>query len=203
MNVKKCSNAAGALDRKDGAAQKKAKKPRWMKWGAMAACLVVLGGIAAWRATTHGGSRVIRAYRTNSADCYAAPFPGEVTVTSAVREAREKYAAEPVRFLLGFSIYKEDGGKTVQLSGEERMAEDQRLISLGYKLYEAECWIYQGDGEKRYDTVVVGCFTERELTLFAGNPEYGYLFDFVTNGDGSGISVQETDLIANFPTNAS
>ena len=123
--------------------------------------------------------------------------------TSAVREAREKYEGKNVSFLLGFSIFKDDGEKTIELSEEERTAEYQRLISLGYKLYTAECWTYREKGEKLYYTVVVGCFTESELSLFTGNPEYGYMFDFVTNGDGSSISVKETDIITNFPTNYS
>ena len=44
---------------------------------------------------------------------------------------------------------------------------------------------------------------EKIISLFAGNPEYGYMFDFVTNGDGSSISAKETDIITNFPTNHS
>ena len=51
MNVKKFSNAMSELDTKyvDEALnyKKKAKKPGWIKWGAMAACLCVaiIGGI--------------------------------------------------------------------------------------------------------------------------------------------------------------
>lgn len=205
MNAKKFSDAMGEHDAKyaDDALndKKNAKRIGWIKWGAMAACLILIVGIVFWRSTTHDGSRVISEYHTNSSGCYATPAPGEVTFTSAVREAREKYEGKNVRFLLGFSIFKDNGEETVLLSEEEQIAEYQRLISLGYELYTAECWTYQGKGEKRYYTVVVGYFTESELSLFAGNPEYGYMFDFVTNGDGSGISVEETDIITNFPTN--
>ena len=207
MNAKKFSDAMGEHDAKyaDDALndKKNAKRIGWLKWGAIAACLILIVGIVFWRSTTHDGSRVISEYHTNSSGCYATPAPGEVTFTSAVREAREKYEGKNVRFLLGFSIFKDNGEETVLLSEEEQIAEYQRLISLGYELYTAECWTYQGKGEKLYYMVVVGYFTESELSLFAGKPEYGYLFDFVTNGDGSGISVKETNMITNFPTNHS
>ena len=63
--------------------------------------------------------------------------------------------------------------------------------------------LIKGKAKKKYYTVVVGYFTESDLSLFRGNPEYGYMFNFVTNGDGSSISVNETDIITNFSTNYS
>ena len=47
--------------------------------------------------------------------------------------------------------------------------------------------------------VVVGYFTENDLSQFKNNSEYGYMFDFATNGDGSGISVNEDEIITSFP----
>ena len=38
----------------------------------------------------------------------------------------------------------------MELSEEERIAEYQRLISLGYELYTAESWTYQGSGQDVY-----------------------------------------------------
>ena len=104
---------------------------------------------------------------------------------------------------MSFDIFKDNGERIVALSEEERIEEYQRLISLGYELYTAERWTYQGQGQKKYYTVVVGYFTESDLSLFRGNPEYGYMFKFVTNGNGSGISVDETDIITNFSINCS
>ena len=207
MNAKKFSDAMSELDTKyiDEALnyKKKANMPCWIKWGAMAACLILIVGVVFWGPTTHDGRRVISKYHTNPSGSYAAPSPGEVNFASAVREAREKYEGKDVRFLLTFSIFKDNGEKTVELSEEERIEEYQRLVSLGYELYTAECWTYQGEGEKLYYTVVVGYFTESDLSLFRGNPEYGYMFDFMTNGDGSSISVEETEIITNFPINYS
>ena len=200
MNAKKFSDAMSELDTKyiDEALnyKKKAKRPRWIKWGAMAACLILIVGVVFWNPTTHDGRRVISEYHTDSSGSYAIPLPGEVNFTSEVRAAREKYNGNNVTFLLSFDLFKDNGEQLVELSDEERIAEYQRLISLGYELYTAECWTYQGSGQKKYYTVVVGYFTESDLTLFRANPEYGYLFDFETNGDGSGISVNESDIIS-------
>ena len=44
-----------------------------------------------------------------------------------------------------------------------------------------------------------GKFTESDLVHFKTNPEYGYRFRFVINGDGSGITVDEKDLITEIP----
>ena len=184
-------------------AQKERKKHVRITWGAMAACLVLVVGVVFWDSAAHDGRRVISEYHTDSSGIYAAPSPGEIKFTGEVREARKKYEGENVSFILAFSIFKDNGGQTVELSEEERIKEYQRLISLGYELYSAECWTYQGKGEKRYYTVVVGCFTESELSLFRSDPEYGYMFYFATNGDNSGISVDETDIITIFPTDHS
>ena len=175
---------------------KESKKTSLDQVGAMAACLILIVGVVFWNPTTHDGRRVISEYHTDSSGSYAIPLPGEVNFTSEVRAAREKYNGKNVTFLLSFDLFKDNGEQLVELSDEERIAEYQRLISLGYELYTAECWTYQGSGQKKYYTVVVGYFTESDLTLFRANPEYGYLFDFETNGDGSGISVNESDIIS-------
>ena len=71
------------------------------------------------------------------------------------------------------SIFKDDGEQIIALSEEERIEEYQRLISLGYELYTAECWTYQGKDEKKHYTVVVGYFTENGLYT-GGSIPYGY-----------------------------
>lgn len=187
----------------DYTAAKKSRKTVWVKWAAVAACLILIVSVVFWNPTTHDGRCVISEYHTGSSGSYATPSPGEVNFTSEVREARKKYDGKNVSFLLAFNIFKDTGEQIAELSEAERIEEYQRLISLGYELYTAECWTYQGKGEKQYYTVVVGNFTECDLSLFSGNPEYGYMFYFATSGDNSGISVDETDIITNFPTNHS
>lgn len=202
MNSKVFSEAMNLLDDKyvDEAVgyQSKRKVNGWLKFGAAAACLMLIVGVVFWNQTTHNGRRVISAYHTNSSVSYAStPTPGEVMFAIEVREARKKYDGKNVTFLLTFDMFKDNG----ELSEEERIAEYQRLFSLGYELYTAECWTYQGEGERRYYTKVVGYFNESDLTLFRSNPEYGYMFYFLTNGDGYGISVDKTDIITDFPSN--
>lgn len=203
MNAKVFSEAMSLLDSKyfDEAVgyRSKRKVNGRLKFGAAAAaCLMLIVGVVFWKQTTHNGRRVISEYHTNSSVSYAStPAPGEAMFAIELKEARKKYAGKNVTFLLTFDMFKADG----ELSEEEQIAEYQRLSSLGYVLYTAECWTFQGEGEKRYYNKVVGYFTESDLTLFNSNPEYGYMFRFLTNGDGSGISVDKTDIITDFPSN--
>lgn len=202
MNSKVFSEAMNLLDDKyvDEAVgyRSKRKVNVRLKFGAAAACLMLIVGVVFWKQTTHNGRRVISAYHTNSSVSYAStPAPGKVMFAIELKEARKKYAGKNVTFLLAFDMFKDNG----ELSEKERIAEYQRLISLGYELYTAECWTYQGEGEKRYYTKVVGYFNESDLTLFRGDPEYGYMFYFLTDGNGSGISVDNTDIITDFPSN--
>lgn len=202
MNSKVFSEAMNLLDSKyvDEAVgyRSKSKVNGWLKFGAAAACLMLIIGVVFWKQTTHNGRRVISAYHTNSSVSYAStPAPGEVRFAIELKEARKKYVGKNVTYLLAFDMFKDNG----ELSEKERIAEYQRLFSLGYELYTAECWTYQGEGEKRYYTKVVGYFNESDLTLFKSNPEYGYMFYFLTNGDGYGISVDKTDIITDFPSN--
>ena len=146
MNAKKFSDAMSELDSKyiDEAlsykkkAKQKAKKPIWIKCGAIAACLMLVIGYVLLSPTTYNGRRVINEYHTNSTDSYySSPASGEVDFTYEVREALEKYKGKNVIFLLTFDLFK-DGG----ITDEERNEEYQRLVSLGYKLYSAKCWTY-------------------------------------------------------------
>lgn len=206
MNAAQFSGALGKVDDKyimEAATYERKMKRGWVKWGAMAACLLLIIGCIFAFPTTHNGRTIINKYKTNSSGCYATPSPGDVAFTSEVRAAREKYDGKNVTFLLSFDLFKDNGEKIEGVSEEERIEEYQRLISLGYELYTTECWTYQGRDQKKYYSTVVGYFTEDDLSLFRGNPEYGYMFKFVTNGDGSGVSVDKTDLITNHSTNYS
>ena len=203
MNARKFSDAMSELDTKyvDEALnyKKKAKKPSWIKWGAVAACLVlIIGGTFIFR-QTHTGTEVISFYDSNSDGSYVVPNNGQLMYEVAVMEARDEYYGKDVTFLLAFNLF--ENGETI--SSEKREEEYQRLISDGYKLYFAECWTYQGKGEKKYYTKVVGCFTEEELANFKSNPSYGYFFYFAKNGDSSPISVNQDNLITEYTTNHS
>lgn len=208
MNAKKFSDAMNELDTKyiEEALKykKKVQKTVWIKWGSMAACLLIIIGCVFMTQRSNNDMTVISKYDTDFSGVYAAPSPGTVSFSTEVKEARKKYDGKNVTFLLSFDMFKKDGeGQIVELSEEERMEEYQRLISLGYELYTTEYWDYQENDQKKYYTIVVGYFTESDLTQFKNNPEYGYFFDFEINGDGSGISADKTNSVTSFLTNCS
>ena len=115
---------------------------------------------------------------------------------TAARAARDRYSGKDVAFLLAFDLFENE-----ETISSEKGEEYQRFISDGNKLYFAERWTYQSNGEKKYYTKVVGCFTEEELANFKSNPSYGYFFYFAKNGDDSPISVDQDDLITEYATN--
>lgn len=115
--------------------------------------------------------------------CYFTPAPGECIFLQAVTDAMEHYKhSDDVEYVLAFDVFSEKSVAT----GDELQKEYQRLTEKGYKLYQCKQWEYQGENaEKVYSDIVVGVFTEEELNRFDGNPEYGYAFYFVRNGNGS------------------
>ncbi len=182
---------------------KAVRRPVWMKWGAVAACLCLI--VAAMVAVPNlfgdnaiKDETIISGFKSGSLvdACYATPVPGEYFCFIEVNEARKEYDGKDVSFLLSFDVFNRDGE---QMSIEELGEEYQRLSDLGYKLYYVEDhWTYYGDNQKEYSPVVVGLFTEDELTNFKASEQYGYAFHFETNGDGSSVSIDEENVVTNF-----
>lgn len=182
---------------------KAVRRPVWMKWGAVAACLCLI--VAAMVAVPNlfgdnaiKDETIISGFKSGSLvdASYATPVPGEYFCFIEVNEARKEYAGKDVSFLLSFDVFNRDGE---QMSIEELGEEYQRLSDLGYKLYYVEDhWTYYGDNQKEYSPVVVGLFTEDELTNFKASEQYGYAFHFETNGDGSSVSIDEENVVTNF-----
>ena len=182
---------------------KAARRPVWMKWSAIAACLclivvamVAVPNLFGDNAIKDGS--VISDFKMNSTvdTSYTTPAPGEYFCFIEVNEARKEYAGKDVSFLLSFDVFNSDGER---MSIEELSEEYQRLADLGYKLYYVEDhWTYYGDNQKEYSPVVVGLFTEDELTNFKASEQYGYAFHFETNGDGSAIKINEENVVTNF-----
>lgn len=173
----------------------------WRKWGTVAACLcLVVAAIITVPNIIDGdaekkGSMIVN-FKTTTDSSYAVPAPGEYFCFTEVNEARKEYAGKDVTFLLAFDVFKGDG-ETMTM--EELRDEYQRLADLGYRLYYVEDhWTYYGKGEKKYIPVVVGLFTEEELSDFKVNEKYGYAFHFETNGDSSPISIDEENVVTNF-----
>ena len=152
------------------------------------------------KAMMNNDGKIIANYKTGEmVDAqYPIPTAGECIFFYEVEQARKEYAGKEVQFLVAFKVYI---GNDV-LEGEELEAEYQRLADLGYKLYHVEDhWTYRAGGVKEYIPIVVGLFTEDQLANFEANEMYGYTFCFETNGDGSAITVDEENAIANFNTN--
>lgn len=182
---------------------KAVRRPVWMKWGAVAACLCLIVAAMVAVPNLFGNNAVkdgtiISDFKSGSLvdTSYATPAPGEYFCFVEVNEARKEYAGKDVSFLLSFDVFNRDGE---QMSIEELSEEYQRLSDLGYKLYYVEDhWTYYGDNQKEYSPVVVGLFTEDELTNFKVSEQYGYAFHFETNGDGSSVSIDEENVVTNF-----
>lgn len=131
---------------------------------------------------SYGGSR-------GDANCYAAPHPGEYYCHIDVNEAREHYKGEDVEFVLTFDLFKEDEEqKSADMTKEEIDAEWNRLAAFGIEIRYVERWEYQEDTDnKAWYTDRVCVMTEAQLENFGNimNPDYGYAFRFVKNGDNS------------------
>lgn len=188
------------------------RRPIWMKWGAVAACLCLVVVIVtlpdilgdyprndgALTAIENKDRSIIANFKIGhaSACCYPVPAPGEYFCFTEVSTARKEYADKDVVFLLSFDVFNDSGE---EMSIEELTEEYQRLADLGYKLYYVEDhWTYYGDNQKEYIPIVVGLFTEEELSTFKASDQYGYTFYFETNGDNSAISVNEENVVTDF-----
>ena len=202
MKKEELFSILGEVDQQKVAAAGMAKsRPVWIKWGALAACLclLVVGGMFLRQ---NDPPQIINKYPGSGESKYLYPAPGEYFCYINVNEAREHYAGQNVQYLLAFDIFKTDGKdltKGQEASEEEKNAEYQRLLDLGYELYKTERFTYQGYLEKVYEPVVVGLFSEKELAAFPVNPAYGYAFHFVTNGDGSYITFEGCEPLTEIP----
>lgn len=189
---------------REARAEVKPKKAPWRKWGAVAACLCLVIAAAAFALrplTDTISPRMVSGYPSAASGCYAVPEPGSYFCFVDVNEARKHYAGRDVSFLLAFDLFKGSGGNE-RISSEELSAEYQRLAELGFRFYEVEVWTYRDVMEKEYYTAVLGVFTEEDLADFPVNPEYGYAFHFVYNGDHSSLRpVSEDQLITSFDIN--
>lgn len=225
MNARLFSDAISQLDDKyyAEAAAYTRKKRAWGRWAALAACLCLVAGVGVLRPwekpdntpaalesppptvstepqntarPTAEADTVVRGYESEAEVSYRAPSPGEIRWTIEVQDALDAYAGQDAAFLLTFDLFQADGGGVTEATDDMRQAEYARLAALGYALYETPRWTYGGAGEKVWQSVVVGYFTAEELAAFAGNPDYGYMFRFAENGDGSGVYPAEEDRIS-------
>ena len=148
--------------------------------------------------------KVIDKYPSNSSACYRSPNPGEYFYFIEVRDAMKKYADKDVTYFLAIVIFTDNNVLNNELNNElnnnnielnnnsiEMEIELQRLNDLGYHVGYATYWQYEGKEEKVSKIHVAGYFTKEELDNFCVNKKYGYVFSFMSNGDGSPVSSQQ------------
>lgn len=174
------------------------------RYGIFAACLT-LAFITLFLIVFNNNNKmeIITGYSVNNRSdnsYFSLPQPGQWFCYNDVIKAREDYAGKNVKFLLTFDIFPEQGKA---LTVETKYKEYERLARSGYQLFEVKYWDYSGDGQRENHAIVVGLFTGAQLDAFNSNPEYGYAFRFVYNGDHSNIKFNEQDAITLYPTNHS
>ncbi len=184
--------------------KRSAYKPYWKRYGILAACLTLIF-ITLFSSVFNKDTKmeIINEYSVSDGtdnSYFSSPQPGQWFCYDDVIEARKAYAGKDVKFLLAFDIFTEHGKP---LTEENKNTEYERLAGLGYQLFEVEYWDYTGDKQKENHTTVVGLFTEAQLDEFNANPEYGYAFRFLYNGDHSSIKFNEKDAITLYPSNHS
>ena len=194
MNKDDLYRSFGELDDDILERSERRKRPMWIKWAALAACLcLLLSSVLLMNQLP----KIITHHAGTDQGKYPYPPPGEYYCYMDVNDARAHYAGQNVKFMLSFYVCKADGE---DLSDEERIHEYQRLADLGYELCVVETWAYEGNMEKVYYPVVVGLFSEEDLVTFQTHPSYGYAFRFERNGDGSALSVDDAEEITQFET---
>lgn len=137
---------------------------------------------------------IITHFDVDFAASYPTPLPGEIRQTGELDAAREHYINENVKYLV-YCDFVSEKKNYHELSYEEKEKEYQRIADCGYELYLAKPWHYQGRGEKvNYDQILL-LLKESEFESFSTNPEYGYFFGFVHNGDHSPVNFSDCKKI--------
>lgn len=196
-----------------------AKRNRWQRWVAAAACmcLVLAGVMAALRSGTENDlaqispdaaltsplPQVITSYGSAgaTASCYKAPEPGEHFCFADLDTALADYAGQDVLFFVGIDMFSADG--VLDDGGDAMTAELERLRGLGLDVGYAQAWGYQGtEAEHVTYTYAAGCLTAEQLQNFPVNPDYGYAFHFQNNGDGSAPTAEQQNIVTDYPTDS-
>lgn len=171
--------------------QKKRNKPLWIGIPIVAACLLLFFIIAPSTLLTQNDRRIITHFRSSDNPFveikagYVAPNPGEIGYEINVNVARKNLKDKDVAYLLTFDLFSTSAHLLTEMQKEK---EYERLTGLGYELFKTEYWTYYGVREMKYIPIIVGLFTEEQLINFPVNPQYGYFFRFVNNGDSSPLN---------------
>ena len=141
--------------------------------------------------------KVIDGYMSDVFSSYAVPPDGTWNYDSPVSEALKEYAKQNVTYFLGLTIFSSELSGALEVGSDELTAELERLGECGYHVGYSEAWTYRGLSEQVQYAYVAGYFTADELENFMANENYGYFFDFRTNGDNSPIPAKQ-GIVANY-----
>ncbi|MEY8357151.1 hypothetical protein AALB39_27940 [Lachnospiraceae bacterium 54-53] len=176
----------------------KKTKPYRMKLGALAACLcLAVVGVLTMNGQFGTADQfykasgiVIDSFPSDSVSgMYAAPDNGEKVYFTEVTNALQKYAGQNVTFFLRIDIFTNQAKLDEEI--EAAKAELERLSQLGYHVGYSRLWTYEGEGKQVDKTYISGYFTGEELEKFAADENYGYMFSFAQNGDGSAVPADQ------------
>lgn len=129
--------------------------------------------------------------------CYVAPKNGTWSNFIEVNAALEEYRGQDVVYFLGIDFFEDEKG--LDWNSEPVRKELERLKDLGYKVGIAEYYALDDEEEngRSREFTAAGYFTAEELETFAAGGDYGYMFRFIKNGDGSAVSGDQ-GVITNF-----
>lgn len=63
-------------------------------------------------------------------------------------------------------------------------SEFSRLTELGYEVSLSQTWGYVNVSEKQYYAILTGLLSAKQIEDFSANSKFGYLIEWVRNGDG-------------------
>lgn len=122
-------------------------------------------------------------------ESYASPDNGRFFAYGALGQALEEYAGEKVRYHTEVTLF--ENGLPIDVESAAGKAELKRLQQLGYEIGYDQAWTYQGDLEKVPYTYIAAVLTADQLQTFNASADYGYGFNFASNGDGSTVKGKE------------
>lgn len=121
-------------------------------------------------------------------ESYATPSNGETLYVRAVKMALDQYAGKDVKYFVAIDLFS--NGTPLDTNSKEVQAEVKRLQELNYDVNVAKAWTYEGNAQKVDYTYVGAYLTADQLQHFKVNSNYGYAFQFASNGDGSPVTGQ-------------
>ncbi len=117
------------------------------------------------------------------------PSNGKVLYSSDIQQALQAYQDQQVQFLVAVDLFQD--GASVPSDSQQVQDELKRLQAQGYSIGYANHWTYDATNKQTWQPFIAAYLTAAELEQFKASPNYGYYFQFATNGDGSPVSAEQ------------